>query len=308
MRKFKHFFLPGKWEIVLTRRDPLHVGISLGASSDVVLVPPFGVYWADPFIVAADDRTVVFFEEFVFKTARGRICAVEVYSDGTKSPPRAVIEEPFHLSFPNVFQYHGRYYLVPESSDANCIRLYEATCFPYEWIYCGNLIEEIDAVDTIFIEKSGKWFLLTSEPGGGGADDRGTLSIYIADSPVALGGWIPHPANPVVNNCEHGRNGGAVLYYGGKLMRPAQNSSRDYGESLTLMNIEEINSASYKETPSLTLSPPGLWITNVHTINEASGLWCYDQMRISAISVLSMTWCRLLIRIIRSRTIRRGST
>ena len=284
----------------MTAVNPLLKGDVSLQSKDIVLKPPFNTYWADPFIVEHEDRMIVFFEEYLYNSSRGRINLVELFKDGTRSSPRVIIEEPFHLSFPNVFNYNGKYYLVPESSEANCIRLYESIGFPYEWKYCGNLIDGIDAVDTVFVEENGTWFMLTSEPGGGGGDNRGTVSIYYSDSPVSLGGWHAHPLNPVVNNYKNGRNGGAIIHYANQRIRPAQNSPRFYGESVALMAIDIINTNGYKESPYMTISPSDHQITNVHTINNANAFWCYDRVRISFKSIISVTYYRLL-KLIRSQ-------
>jgi hypothetical protein len=292
--KIKNLFFPGKWEIVLTRHNPLDEDIFSHSTSDIVLTPPFWAYWADPFIITAAGRTFVFFEEYLLKSSKGRICVIEIYAEGNASLAKTIIEEPFHLSFPNIFLYKDKYYIVPESSEANCIRLYEAVNFPYQWKYHGNILDNINAVDSIFLEQNGLWFLLTSQPSGDGCDNRGSISAYFAEEPITLGKWQPHPSNPIISNCESGRNGGSILRHNGKTLRPSQNSLKTYGESLSIMDIHEISKENYRESLHKTIKPNNINVTNIHTINKEFELWCYDRVRINLTSIVSITLYRLL--------------
>jgi hypothetical protein len=40
-----------------------------------------------------------------------------------------VLDEPFRLSFPYGFEWEREYYMIPESSEVNAIRLYETDPF-----------------------------------------------------------------------------------------------------------------------------------------------------------------------------------
>ena len=289
----RNIFFPGKWEIVITKKDPFCRSDFLDDFGDIVLRPGFRSYWADPFIVRDQERIFVFFEEYLLQERRGRIQCVEVNMDGTHTKPVTVITDVFHLSFPNVFRFEGSWYLVPETCKEKCIRLYKATKFPYRWEYVGNLMDDIDAVDCAFIQRDGIWFLMTSHPGAGGVDDRGSISVYYSYSPISLGSWKHHPQNPVVSNCQTGRNGGSVISRNTGVFRPAQNSESDYGKSLSIMKIDEISSISYSESFQFALTPNGTRFSNLHTLNNVNELWCYDRNRVSLKSIISRTIYRL---------------
>lgn len=46
---------------------------------------------------------------------------------------KEVLNENFHLSYPNVFEYDGSIYMLPETFESNQLRLYKCVSFPYKW-------------------------------------------------------------------------------------------------------------------------------------------------------------------------------
>jgi len=49
-----------------------------------------------------------------------------------------VLDEPYHLSYPYVFEWQGDYYMVPESYQVNSILLYRAVNFPTDWEFVAT--------------------------------------------------------------------------------------------------------------------------------------------------------------------------
>src|SRR5437660_2009869 len=90
---------------------------------------PRGRFWADPFLCTRNGRTFCFVEDFVYKTGKGHITALEI--NGTKIVERGIaLSEPFHLSFPYLFEYQGELYMCPEAQGSRQIRIYRCTEFP----------------------------------------------------------------------------------------------------------------------------------------------------------------------------------
>ncbi len=50
-----------------------------------------------------------------------------------------VLAEPFHLSYPYVFEWENNYYMIPEANSTESIRLYRATNFPRQWEHVTEL-------------------------------------------------------------------------------------------------------------------------------------------------------------------------
>ena len=87
-------------------------------------------FQADPFLFSHGGRTWMFFEDFPHATRKGVIAVCEIDASGHPGAPRVVLEEPFHLSYPFVFEHDGEIYMLPETAAAGCIRLYHADPFP----------------------------------------------------------------------------------------------------------------------------------------------------------------------------------
>ena len=102
-------------------------------------------YWADPFPVQNNNEYYLFFEEVLHATGRGRI-AVRRWRDGAWNEPCAVLDRPYHLSYPFVFSWENRWYLVPESIASTCGGSFGAARnFSTRWKFECNLMEGVRA-------------------------------------------------------------------------------------------------------------------------------------------------------------------
>jgi hypothetical protein len=104
-------------------------------------------FYADPFPMRHNGRDFLFVEEFPVTTQRGCI-SVSTFEGAKFTTPRPVLEEPWHLSYPFVFEHAGEVWMIPESGEARAIYLYRADPFPYRRTREGCLIDGIDAHDT----------------------------------------------------------------------------------------------------------------------------------------------------------------
>src|SRR5205807_6639247 len=76
---------------------------------------------ADPFMIQAGDAWYMFFEAKNAMTRKGEI-GLAVSKDGLNwSYKQIVLAEPFHLSYPYVFESEGEYYMIPETLQARQI-------------------------------------------------------------------------------------------------------------------------------------------------------------------------------------------
>lgn len=214
--------------------------------------PPHG-FLADPFLIMHENKTYCFVEEYDDNQERGHIA---VYGLSTTRSDRLgdVLSEPFHLSFPYVFAYKGKYYMCPETRQNNDIRLYECAEFPLRWQLKKVVMSHVSAVDSMIFEHDGRWWLFTNiDPAD--ADDRcAELFIFYADSPLA-DQWMPHPNNPVMVDATKARNGG-ILYDQGKIYRVSQQQGFDsYGKSAWINEIVSLTPETYEEAPRAKIEP-----------------------------------------------------
>lgn len=106
-------------------------------------------YWyADPLIYQYGNREYVFMEAFERKTGLGRIAAAKVGESGWEKP-QIIIEEEFHLSFPVIFEYKNVLYMIPETSTAGRVILYQCREFPFKWEKKAELLHGRKLVDIV---------------------------------------------------------------------------------------------------------------------------------------------------------------
>ncbi len=232
--------LAGKWDESLLWR-------STAASL------PRGRYWADPFLYTRGGRTFCFVEDLVYKTNKGHITVLEVI--GTQIVERGIaLQEPFHLSFPFLFEYRGELYMCPESCASRQIRVYRCTEFPLKWKLEKTLMDGVSAVDTLLFTKGGRWWMLTSIDESETGDHCSELCLFSADSPLSTT-WVPHRQNPILVDSIGGRNGGLIID-GERLLRLGQCQGFDlYGQSLRVYEIKEISESRYAEELVAEIKP-----------------------------------------------------
>ncbi len=115
--------------------------------ANIISNPP-NAFLADPFTITVDGIDYLFVEEFPFDTRKGVIAAYRLERD-TAERIGVVLEQPYHLSFPFLFQHKGEVYMVPEGGGGRSVKLYRSTSFPTGWSEVKTLLADVPAVDTI---------------------------------------------------------------------------------------------------------------------------------------------------------------
>ncbi|OVZ62798.1 hypothetical protein CDO44_04050 [Pigmentiphaga sp. NML080357] len=223
------------------------MGAQAMASDALVLTPPKGRFFADPFVHMRDNRPYIFFEDYDFNERKGRI-AVATYRDGRFELLGDVLNLPYHLSFPFVFEYQGATYMVPETCGNRSIELWKCEEFPMKWKLECTLMRDISAVDTIVFQHGEYWWLLTNIDRTDGLSHCDELFAFYASSPTATD-WRPHAANPVVRSPAKARNAGLVVSPSGDIIRCAQYQGFcQYGKGISLNRIEKLTPLEYRES------------------------------------------------------------
>jgi hypothetical protein len=265
------FFLD-QW-VILTSTNATHT--SFAWDDFQPLIPSPDRYWADPFILPRDNHYYIFIEEKLYETGLGRIACLTLDRTGGLLSNQTVLEQPYHLSYPFIFEYQGQTYMLPETGKNHTLGLYRCVHFPDQWIFVKNLMTDIYAVDATLLEYNGKWWLFANvkEQGGSSLD---ALHLFWADSPLSEK-WTAHQSNPIVANIHTARPAGRILASDGKLIRPSQDSSRRYGYALNFNQITRLSETEYDETHLSTFLPPrGKRVLAIHTWNEAEGMTIID--------------------------------
>jgi hypothetical protein len=210
---------------------------------------PKGRTYADPFVIEENGAHWVYFEDCDYATELGRISYAQV-RDGALGEPRIALERPYHLSYPCVFRDRGAWYMIPECASTGTVQLYRCTRFPDRWEFERELLRGWAVDTTAWIENGVYWLFVTFlEPRGGASQ----LWLYSASS--LDGEWTPHPANPISTDVRSSRGAGAIFRHEGRLFRPSQDCSGEYGRSLTLNEIVVLDAERYREEPRITVDP-----------------------------------------------------
>jgi hypothetical protein len=207
--------------------------------------PPPGRFVADPFVWEHQGKTYCLVEDYSFRDKIGRISAFQIDKQGA-TQPEVVLAEPFHLSFPYLFEFNGTIYMCPECYASGEIRLYRSIEFPHQWEFVKAIMKDVSASDTMLFEKGDRWWMLTNLERAGRGDFRSELYLFSAPSPLSES-WAPHPANPVKIDPAGGRNAG-LLRDGDKLYRAGQVQGFDqYGVGIRLFEICALSPEDYQE-------------------------------------------------------------
>jgi hypothetical protein len=245
------------------------------------IIPPQDEFWADPFMIEHHDKHYLFMEVFPFARDLGHLSCMEIKADGSYTTPVKILEKPYHLSYPNVFEYENRYYMIPETGDNQTVELYEASAFPYAWSFKQYLLENIRAYDSSLVFHDGLWWLFASVAETDACPTTEELYVFYADSPLSTN-WTAHPQNPVVSDAASARPAGKLFFQGDRLIRPSQDCAGSYGAGINFCEVQVLNQHEYKETILNTLTAD--WdntLSGVHTFNFDSKYTVSDAILIN---------------------------
>lgn len=203
---------------------------------------------ADPFIFSDQLGRKFVFCEFWEKTSdKGKIAVATIDSNLCLQSFQLALDEPFHLSFPFIFEADSRIYMIPQIATNTELRVYESKNFPLDWSYSFSINLDYPLVDVICFYSSGYYWLIGSAPDPIRKQYKNVLMIFYSLTFGADSFWNQHVSNPVVWEDFGGRNGGFLLQ-DGLVFRVGQNLGADrYGHSFSLFQIKTLNPVAYSE-------------------------------------------------------------
>lgn len=232
------------------------------------MASPKGKFWADPFVVTENDYHYIFVEEYLFETGKAHLSVLKLDNKGTLLSNERIIERPYHMSYPFIFELKDSYYMIPESKGDRNIQLYRCKNFPDKWEFVMDIMENIHATDTTLFFNNDKWWLFTA------VDELNSPSIpfselflYFTDD-LFSGHWQSHPMNPIVTDIKTSRPAGKIFILNNKIYRPSQDCSGSYGKAFNLNQITELSESDYEEILVSKVEPG--WnkeIIGTHTFN-----------------------------------------
>lgn len=209
-------------------------------ASDITDIP--AAFVADPFLIHEKNTYYMFFEVLNTDTDQGDI-GLAISNDGFNwTYEQTILDEDFHLSYPCVFKWKNDYYMIPETYQAESVRLYKSNNFPYNWSFVKTLLEERNLfVDNTIFHYNNTWWLFT------GNYSNDILRLHYSDKPT--GYWIEHPESPIIDgDANISRPGGNVIVFDKhRIIRYAQDDYPYYGNQVWAFEITALTKTIYEE-------------------------------------------------------------
>jgi len=191
---------------------------------------------ADPFLFPHGEYLYLFYESQAVGEP-GKIEAARTRDLKEFEPLGDILKEPFHLSFPFVFEYESQIYLLPESLSTNEVALYRFDDFPNGLVKDRVLLKGAYK-DSSLIHHQGMWYFFTTSSSG--------LELFYTDD-IKDGHFIPHKQNPLTEDPRYNQCGGSPIRFNGNLYRIAQDCSGEYGRNISILEIKELSRLTYNE-------------------------------------------------------------
>ena len=266
-RRFRERKLAVTWEIGLRRSARALYEPEASEPPFTFNAGPAGHFWADPCLCQHENTPYVFFEDYRAATQLGVIGVARVDESGRMLEPRTVLERPYHLSYPFVFQRGTEWYMIPETASAGVVELYVAVRFPDHWERLQTLLD-VAGLDSTAFEHEGRWWMFTTPDIG-----RHHAAVTLLFSAEDLRGpWRQHPQSPISTDVRVARSAGPVIRDGSRLLRVSQNCAGGYGRNLVFSEIQELTPARYRERRLTEVFAPRPGDTGMHTYGRV-GSW-----------------------------------
>ena len=257
-----------EWQIAWRRTEKDDRGLPKPSAPFFPVPNSPSLYAADPFLFEYEGETYLFAEIYSLWTTRGMI-GFSKWEDGRFTPWQIVIQEPFHISFPNLFRYRGRIFLCPESIAGESVYFYEALEFPRVWKKHKPFIQGLECTDTVFLERNGVLYGFTCIYTVN--RDQQLFLFRFTDFENGIISW--HPDNPIAADDGMLRAGGKIIVTPDSEYRVAQDCRSSYGKGLFFRKTR-FDWPDYEETNVMQWYPENLAIKTkrkvlgVHTYNS----------------------------------------
>lgn len=233
-------------------------------------------FLADPFPWRQSGHLHLFAEAYDYRRRHGTIDLLTLDDAFRVVERRPCLVEPWHLSYPTVFEAEGAVWMLPEAHRSGGLHLYRMRAGPQDWVRETEIRLDHVPVDATPLYHEGRWWLFYSP-----VDRRETRMghLHVAWADRITGPWFPHPGNPVRIDMASSRPGGTAVVIGGRIMLPTQDCTGTYGGGLRPLWIDRLDETAFSATAGAPLDLPrsvGRYRDGCHTLSSGGGVTLID--------------------------------
>ena len=240
----------GHWSVGFTGSSKIFPVVEVNAENIITyaaidsLIPEAIDYIADPFYIKEAGVFYLFVE---LKGEGNADIALLTSTDGENYRYKGIVlDEDFHLSYPQVFKHEEEFYMLPETSGSNQVLLYKAENFPYDWRISDTLIKNIGLKDPSRLLSEDLNLIVA-------VDNDLKQYMFTADS---LNGNWTEAKNYKQRWGNETRPGGRFFKLDNNWYLPLQNRSLGYGTGISLYKLEtENDQLEFKLAEKMYLGP-----------------------------------------------------
>lgn len=227
-------------------------GNKKGAGKFELLCPSFRYWYADPILFSYEGSTYVFMEVYDKLYDKGSIGVSKFSKSGKLLKPSIIIKEKFHLSFPEIFEYEGHVYLIPESNSVNQIRIYRMGESVYQWEKYYSFHTKRQYSDSVIYNSGTKVFLLCTDKKKDNVY-KNKLHIFELKNLSDRSQIELKKTNVKTSDYSYSiRNGGSLFRYNGEIFRVIQEAEyKAYGKNLAFRRIIQCDENTFRESDNV---------------------------------------------------------
>lgn len=287
LSKFIDKFFFKKWIIGVFRGDIKDLIRSKTFDRNINWLPakPYDSYYADPFIIKSEDEQLkILVEDFSFEEDYGKLALMTLDKNFKQIKHKILLDTKSHISYPFFFKENNKIYIFPEAGKSGKLSCYEYDPVNESLDFITHLID-LPLTDSSIIKKNDKyWIFGTLSDLNPEATEITNYKLCVFFSDNLLGPYVAHKKNPVKNGLNTLRQAGNFIEVDGAIYRPTQNCENQYGESITINKITELNELNVVEEPYMTIcidkkNRNNFGMHTIHTINVLDDIIVVDGIK-----------------------------
>ena len=269
MRLLKHL-VSSRWDLAFLQESLEEIVAGKSVHFISVKNPFRDKYWfADPFVLDVTDDSIFLLVEAMSSDNNKGIIAKLTIEKKTMTITNVcpILDEPWHLSFPNIIRKDDRIFVYPESASSGKLYLYELLRDSQGKEYLSKVDTLCDDIiwDTDINDLFGQKLLFTAH------QNNHYLDIYCWNDSIKRYEY----STSLHSERQNMRLAGALFSLNNKTYIPTQISGYTYGQAVEIQEISKNDTWAIK--PLRQIKPPfGLFIDGMHTLNSYKGVTIVD--------------------------------